>query len=331
MLSVLSASTAALLCGFCLDLALGDPRRLPHLIRAFGRLIAWGEGLLRRRFPATPSGEGLAGRWLVFGILLLCAGIPGLLLFIAYRLALPAGFLLEALLSWQLLAVKSLRQESMAVYHSLKKQDLGQARRAVSLIVSRDTARLDEAGIVRAAVETVAENTNDGVVAPLLYLTLGGGLLGCLYKAANTMDSMVGYKNSLYLHFGRAAARLDDLLSCAPARLAAALMIPACTLTGLDAAGARRIYRRDRRNHASPNAAHTEAVCAGALGVRLGGSAYYFGELYEKPTIGDPLRPLSPEDIPAACRLLYTTAGLALLLAMLFRLLLFRLLLLSGF
>ncbi len=177
------------------------------------------------------------------------------------------------------------------------------ARQAVGRIVGRDTEALTREGVIRAAVETVAENASDGVIAPLFYMMLGGAPLALTYKAVNTMDSMVGYKNERYLHFGRAAAKLDDAANCLPSRIAALLWVAAAALTGNDAKGAWRIWRRDRRNHASPNSAQTESACAGALGVQLAGPATYFGQYYDKPTIGDATRPIEPEDILRANRM----------------------------
>ena len=225
-----------------------------------------------------------------------------------------AGLGVETVLSYQLLAAKSLRVESGKVYQALKAGDLPAARRAVSMIVGRDTDRLDEAGVAKAAVETVAENASDGVIAPLLFLAIGGAPLGMAYKAVNTMDSMVGYKNDKYLYFGRAAARLDDVLNLIPARVAGVLMCLGAAASGYDGRNAWRIFRRDRKNHKSPNSAHTEAACAGALQLQLVGPSYYFGKLVDKPTIGDDQRPVEPLDILRAGRILYATAFLALLL-----------------
>ena len=199
----------------------------------------------------------------------------------------------------------------MKVYRELTEGSLLGARKAVSMIVGRDTEELTRTGVIKAAVETVAENTSDGVVAPLFYMTLGGVPLMFLYKAINTMDSMVGYKNEQYLNFGRYPAKLDDLANYIPARLSAWFMIAACIFTGNDVPAARRIYRRDKRNHKSPNAAHTEAVTAGALHIQLAGNAWYFGKLYEKPTIGDDLRHPEPEDIKRANGLMYGCSLLA--------------------
>lgn len=313
--------TGAVALGFLLDQLLGDPHKMPHIIRLIGTLIAKLEAFLRGRFPQTEAGELRAGRWLVALVLLISVGGTAAALLLGYALSPFIGFVLEALLCFQLLAAKSLRAESMRVHARLQANDLAGGRAAVSMIVGRDTAALDEAGVARAAVETVAENASDGVVAPLFYMLLGGGVPGCLYKAVNTMDSMVGYKNEAYRHFGWAAAKLDDALNYIPARLAARLMLCASALCGMDYGNARRVYRRDRRRHSSPNAAHTEAVCAGALGVQLAGDAMYFGKLVEKPTIGDALRPIEAADIPRANRLMLATAWMMLALVLVTRIL----------
>lgn len=235
------------------------------------------------------------------------------LLFLAGLVHPYVRFALETVMCYQLLATKSLRDETMKVYTALRAGDVEGARRAVSMVVGRDTAVLDDIGITKAAVETVAENTSDGIIAPLLFMVIGGAPLGYFYKAVNTMDSMVGYKNERYLYFGRAAAKFDDVVNWFPARLSAVLMVCAGGLLGMDAGNAWRIYVRDRYNHSSPNSAHTEAVTAGALHIQLAGNAYYFGKLYEKLTLGDADRPVEYEDIRRAGRLLYGTAVLALL------------------
>lgn len=316
---MLTLSALALLAGFALDLLLGDPQSEFHLIRLFGRVISGMEARLRPRFPATPEGEQRAGVCFVLAVLAVCGALPSLLLYWLYRLLPAAGFVLETLIVYQLLATRDLRDESRAVYDRLNAQDLPGARTAVSRIVGRDTDALDEAGVARAAVETVAENTGDGVIAPMFFLLLGGAGLGCFYKAVNTMDSMVGYKNERYLWFGRAAARLDDAANYLPARLAALLLILAAGLGGFDRRNALRIWKRDRRNHASPNSAQTEAAVAGALGLRLAGGAYYFGKFVKKPYIGDPLREIEPSDILRAHKLLYRAAYLMLALCLLAR------------
>lgn len=318
---MLKWSLAALLLGFFLDLCFGDPHWLPHPIRFIGWLIHHTERWIRPLFPKGKRGEQISGSILVAIVLLISTGIPLFLLVVAFWINPWIYLLAETVMCYQILAVKSLRDESMKVYFKLKENNPEAARQAVSMIVGRDTERLSEEGIAKAAIETIAENTSDGVVAPLFFLMLGGAPLGFFYKAANTMDSMIGYRNETYLHFGRTAAKLDDLLNFIPSRIAAWLMILVCPIVRLDVKNAVRIFRRDRFQHASPNSAQTEAVCAGALGVQLAGDAWYFGKHCRKPTIGDPLRPVEPEDIRRANHLLYATAVLAVLLALLIALL----------
>ena len=305
-------SLLAVILGFILDLIVGDPHWLYHPIRLVGHLISGLEKLLRRIFPKTEQGELIAGGFL----LVLTAGITTA---VAWELLLAAGlvhpclrFALEVIMCYWVLATKSLKTETMKVYDALKEGDLKKARFAVSMVVGRDTEVLDDIGVTKAAVETVAENASDGVIAPLLFLMIGGAPLGFFYKAVNTMDSMVGYKNDKYLYFGRAAAKFDDVLNYIPARLSGMLMCGAAAFCGMDSKNAWRIYWRDRYNHSSPNSAHTEATAAGAMHIQLAGNAYYFGKLYEKPTLGDPDRPVEYEDIPRVNRLLYATAILSL-------------------
>ena len=306
---------AALLAGCLLDLLLGDPHWAPHPVRAIGALIAGLETLLRRVFPATPKGERAAGLALVVLVLAISTGVTVGVLFLCGLVSPWLRFVVEVILCYQCLAARSLRDESMKVYRALKTGTIQEARHAVSMIVGRDTERLDETGVAKAAVETVAENASDGVIAPLLFLAIGGAPLGIFYKAANTMDSMVGYQNDRYRYFGTCAAKWDDVLNFIPARLAGTLMCLAAPLVGQDGRNAWRVFRRDRLNHKSPNSAHTEAATAGALRVQLAGSNYYFGKLVEKPTIGDALRPVEVEDIRRANRLMFAAAFLALLLA----------------
>ncbi len=297
--------------GYALDLVLGDPHSWPHPVRWMGSLIAWLEPRLRAALPDTPGGRRAAGRLLVAAVVLVSCGACAALLWLAGLVSPYLSWALGALVTYWMLATKSLKDESMAVCEALETDGVQAGRKAVSMIVGRDTAGLDEAGVTRAAVETVAENASDGVVAPLFYLALLGPVGGVAYKAVNTMDSMVGYKNERYLDFGRAAAKLDDALNFVPARLAGTLMCLAAGLCGLDARGAWRTFTRDRLAHTSPNSAHTEAACAGALGVRLAGPNYYGGVLVEKPTIGDARRPIETQDIRRANRLLYATSLLA--------------------
>ncbi|HIV18045.1 MAG TPA: cobalamin biosynthesis protein CobD [Candidatus Merdivicinus intestinigallinarum] len=299
--------------GFGLDLILGDPHWLYHPVRLIGLGISGGEKLLRKIFPKTPKGELAAGAVLAVCIPLLSFAVPFLLLWLAGLVHPWLRIALGAIFCYQILATKSLRDESMRVSKELDKGDLQGARKYLSWIVGRDTERLEEPGIVKAAVETVAENASDGVIAPLFYMMIGGPALGFLYKGVNTLDSMVGYKNDKYLYFGRVSAKVDDVFNFIPAILSAWLMIAASAiLPGFDAKNAARIYKRDHKNHASPNSARTESVCAGALRVQLAGDAYYFGKLVKKPTIGDDLRPIERADVRRANRLMYMTAVLAL-------------------
>lgn len=308
----MSWSLWALAAGFCIDLLLGDPQGWPHPVIAIGRLISLLERGLRRIFPKSPAGERWAGGLLWVLTAGISTAVPALLLWGCHLVSPWLRLAVESVMCWQILAVKSLRTESMKVHAALAAGDTEGARHAVSMIVGRDTARLDRAGIARAAVETVAENTSDGVVAPMLFLALGGAPLGSFYKAVNTMDSMLGYVEPPYKDIGLVPARMDDVMNFLPARLSALLMLAAGGLLGLDVKNGWRIFRRDRYRHASPNSAQTESVCAGLLGLRLAGDAWYHGVLHEKPTIGDPVREVEPEDIRRACRLLYGTAVLAL-------------------
>lgn len=298
-----------LLPAILLDLILGDPHWMPHPVRWMGAMIAGLENMLRDLLPKTPGGERLGG---ILMALLVGGAFCGGSALLLWGLALISPWLawgVEVWLTYQLLAARALERESMAVYPCLIGGDLPAARTAISRIVGRDTQSLDEAGVAKAAVETVAENTCDGVVAPLIFLWLGGLPLGMLYKAVSTMDSMVGYRNARYQFFGWAGARLDDLFNLIPARLAGLSMcLAAAVLPGYSGRGALRVFLRDRKQHKSPNSAHTEAACAGALGIQLAGDASYGGKLVKKPTLGDSLRPVEPQDIPRACRLMYADA-----------------------
>lgn len=303
----------AVVIGFGLDLLLGDPRWMPHPIVAIGRLISRLERRLRRE-GLTPSEEYRRGV-LLWGIVVAVSGVvPALILWGAFSLHPILGVVLESILAWLCLATRSLVTESRKVEKPLRKGDLQEARHAVSMIVGRDTAQLSAEGVTKATVETVAENTSDGIVAPLLFLILGGAPLGLVYKAINTMDSMIGYIDEPYTHFGHFAARADDVVNYIPARLSALVMLLAGALLGLDIRDGWRIFRRDRYKHASPNSAQTESVMAGLLGVQLAGDATYGGHLHRKPFIGDPGRPIVPEDISRSCRIAVATALLSLLL-----------------
>lgn len=306
--------------GFLLDLLVGDPYWLPHPIRLIGGLIAGLERCLRKvSEESNNKREQKCGVVLVMIVLIATGGVSALTLVGAYYVHPWLGVFIETIMTFQILATKSLRVESMKVYKCLKQDGIEAARRAVSMIVGRDTAALDEVGVAKAAIETVAENTSDGVIAPMLYTALGGPVWGFLYKAVNTMDSMIGYKNEKYLYFGRAAAKLDDIVNYIPARISAHLMIVAALSGGkcFDGRKAFQIYKRDNRKHASPNSAQTEAVCAGALGIQLAGDSSYFGKIVKKSYIGDACRRVETEDIKRTNRLMYLTAWLGELLCLL--------------
>ena len=302
----------AVVLGFLLDLCFGDPRWLYHPVRIIGHGITFLEKILRKIFPKTKTGERIAGGLMVVGIVAASSFVPWLILHLAYGFRTWLGVALESFMCYQLLAARSLRDESKKVYDALQTGDIEKSRYAVSMIVGRDTQNLTEEGVTKAAVETVAENTSDGIIAPLFYMMIGGAVLGFAYKSVNTMDSMVGYVNDKYQYFGTAAAKLDDVLNYIPARLSAWLMIAGAWLIGMDGKNAKKIYLRDRRKHASPNSAQTEAVMAGALDIQLAGDAWYFGELHKKPFIGDPIRKVEIEDILRSHKLMYAGTVLSL-------------------
>lgn len=313
----------AFIAGFVLDLLIGDPHFIPHPVRLIGSLISFCDKRLNCDAGYNISEKKLnlikykRGMLLAFTVIFATFAISVIIIVAAYSINLYAGLIAEAVMTWQILATKCLRVESMRVYDALRTDGVDAGRRAVSMIVGRDTSVLDAAGVTRAAVETIAENTSDGVIAPMLYTAIGGPVLGFVYKAVNTMDSMLGYKNDKYMYFGRFAARLDDVVNFIPARISAYLMIAAAFIGGrhFDGKNAYHIFKRDRFNHASPNSAQTESVCAGALRVQLAGDAVYFGKLVKKKYIGDGLREIEYEDIKRANRLMYITAFLCELLS----------------
>lgn len=320
--------------GYILDLLIGDPWNIPHPIRWIGNFIS----RLDHKFmdpvmesldgkereesleaaARNPKRETALGVLTVLLVLVVTTVITGSVLFFSYWVHPVFGVVIETILTCYILAARSLEKESMKVYDALTEGSLADARNAVSMIVGRDTAHLNEDGVARAAVETVAENTSDGVIAPLLYTCIGGPMLGMIYKAINTMDSMIGYHNPRYEYFGSTAAQLDDIVNFLPARISAIVMIVAASLMGKEYSGvnAWRIFWRDRFHHKSPNSAQTESVCAGALGLRLAGDASYFGKIVHKPYIGDAIKAIEPADIPRSCRLMLVTELLVVLLCM---------------
>lgn len=307
-------SLAAIVAGFILDLLFGDPHWLPHPICLIGNLIGFLERNLRKLLAPGKTALLLGGALMVVIVLVLAFAVPYAILTAAAQISPWLRFALETIMCYQIFATKCLRDESMKVYTALHNHDLADARVKLSWIVGRDTQNLDAEEVTKGAVETVAENTADGIIAPMFYMFLGGAPLAFLYKGINTMDSMVGYKNDKFLYFGRCAAKLDDLANLIPARLTGLVMILASYFLNLNYKGAWKIFWRDRYNHLSPNSAMTESVTAGALDIQLGGDHFYFGKLVHKDTIGDNIRDVVPEDIVAANNLLYMTAVLSLLL-----------------
>lgn len=306
-------SFCALVAGFAIDLIVGDPHGIPHPVILIGKLITKIEKIVRKVFPKTVRGEQMAGGVLWLMVVAISTAVPALVLWLCYGLNTWLGFALESIMCWQILATKSLKDESMKVYAALQTGDIKKSRQAVSMIVGRDTENLDDKAVARAAVETVAENTSDGIVAPLLFLAIGSAPLGFFYKAVNTMDSMLGYVEMPYKNIGLVPAKMDDVMNFIPARFSAILMLLGGWILGLDVTNGWKIFKRDRFNHASPNSAQTESACAGLLGLRLAGDAWYHGELHRKKFIGDALREIEYGDISRACRLLYATAILALM------------------
>lgn len=282
--------------GFILDLIFGDPHSFPHPVRFIGGLISFLEKILLRKFCQRAA-----------GVVLLSAVV--LTVYFTTMYISELSWALEVFIIYTVFAARSLSSEALKVYNYIAAGDIERARVQVSYLVSRDTAGMGQGEIIRATVETVTENIVDGVISPMFYLFAGGAPLGMAYKSANTLDSMVGYKNEKYLKFGWASARFDDILNFIPARITGFILIPAAAFfTGGSVRGAYRVLLRDRYNHSSPNSGHPESAAAGALGLRLGGPVSYFGVLHNKPHIGDSMRELEPGDIKRAVRLLYATS-----------------------
>jgi len=307
LLCVLSLPT-----GFLIDLIVGDPHGFPHPVILIGKLIDFFEEKMRAAFPKTEQGEKRAGLLVWIFTVCISAAVPLCILILCSFVSIWLVYAVESVFFWQMLAVKSLKSETMKVYYALESGDIMKSRYAISMIVGRDTDELDDSAITRAAVETVAENTSDGIIAPLMYAAIGGAPLMFFYKAVNTMDSMLGYTEPPYKNIGLVPAKADDVFNFIPARLSAFLMLLAGAIMKLDVGNGWFIFKRDRHNHASPNSAQTESVCAGLLDIRLGGDASYHGVLHKKKTIGDDIRPVKHDDIPTSCALMFFTSVLML-------------------
>lgn len=315
-------SLIALIIGFVIDLIIGDPHGWYHPVIFIGNMISFLEKKLRKMagsqrfrklFPDVDCTEKIAGAILWITVVFVSTAIPFAILYVCEQIHVGLRIAVESVMCWQILAVKSLRVETMKVYEPLKRHDIDGARYAVSMIVGRDTQNLDEEGITKAAVETVAENTSDGIIAPMFYMAIGGAWLGFLYKAVNTMDSMLGYVDPPYTNIGFVPAKMDDFFNYIPARISAFFMLISGLFCGMDIKNGIKIFLRDRYKHASPNSAQTESACAGLMKIRLAGDAFYRGILHKKPYIGDAIRPICIEDIPAVCRLMTVTSVIGLI------------------
>jgi adenosylcobinamide-phosphate synthase len=301
--------------GYILDLLVGDPEWFPHPIRYIGRWVRSLERKLLRK-DDTSAQKKVRGVVLVLLTVLPVYVFYAVVIGLAFKLNWRIGIAVEAFSFYQMMATRCLYDEGMKVFRALGTEDtpLDAARRQIAMLVSRDTSQLSREGIVKAGVETVSENFADGILAPLLFTALGGVPLGMAYKAVNTLDSMVGYKNERYLDFGRASARLDDLLTYLPARISAGMLILAAGFSGGDWKRALRVTRRDCHNHESPNSPYPESAMAGALGIQLGGPATYFGITYDKLTMGDPLEEPAPRHLKYAARLVLGASVLTFLI-----------------
>ena len=312
-------TTVAIAVGFIIDLFLGDPYSIPHPVVFIGKLISLCEKAVRKIFSESDRGLFIGGIFICIAVMSVSTAVPIVILYLAGKISIYLKFIIECIMCWQIIAVKSLKRESMKVYNELENGTIESARKAVSMIVGRDTQSLTDEGVTKAAVETVAENTSDGITAPLFFMLIGGPVFGFLYKSVNTMDSMIGYKNDKYMFLGRAAAKTDDVFNFIPARIGAVVMIVSAFILGYDYKNAVKVFKRDRFNHKSPNSAQTESVCAGALDVCLAGDAYYFGKLVKKDTIGDGIKKIEHIDIIRVNRMMYVSSVITVLAVILIR------------
>ncbi len=306
---------------YLLDIVIGDPKWFPHPVRYIGRGINLLEKILLKvaSAPIWKRGAGIITVVIVVSFTYLIAFF---LVKAFYSINSLLGEIVSILIAYTTISVNDLAKEAKGVFTALKEDNIIDARKRLSSIVGRDTKDLDENGVIRAAVESVAENTSDGIIAPLFYLVIGGPALALAYKAVNTLDSMIGYKNERYKDFGWASARLDDLANYIPARITGILIAIASAIIFYSLFTIHyslKMMLRDGKNHSSPNSGVPEAAMAGSLGVQLGGPSYYFGELKVKPTIGEPKRQLMTEDIKSSVRIMYAASLLAILLALLLR------------
>lgn len=307
-------TSISIVLGFLIDFIVGDPYNMPHPVRWIGKLISFIEKRARKCKNLV-----LSGYIIVFVVVIVTGILSFGLIYICWRINKNLAIFVNCIMCFYTLAMRCLKNESMKVAFELENNNIEGARKAVSMIVGRDTQSLDTIGVAKAAVETVAENLSDGVIAPLFYMFIGGGPLAIVYKAVNTMDSMLGYKDEKYIDIGRCCAKLDDIVNFIPSRLSAIFMITATFVLRYDYKNAFKIWKRDRFNHASPNSAQTEAVCAGALNIQLAGDAYYFGKLYKKKFIGDKNRDIEYKDIERTNDIMYVSSVIFLIFGLLVR------------
>lgn len=309
----------SLILAFILDYIIGDPYWLWHPICGIGSLISKTESIIRYIFPKTLKGERIGGILLFIVVVFISFSLPFILLYFLFKINFGLGFIVNTFFCTQIFAANCLKKETVKVYDALNRNDIERARTNISYLVGRDTQRLSREEIIKATVETIAENTTDGVTAPMFYMIIGGAPLGFLYKAVNTLDSMIGYKNEKYINIGRFSAKADDLLNFVPARITAIFMIISSFILKLNYKNAFKIFKRDRNKHSSPNAGQTESVTAGALEIQLGGDAYYFSQLYKKASIGDKIREVRNEDILITNKIMYLSSFFCLLFLVILR------------
>ena len=292
---------------YVLDLIFGDPQNVVHPVQVIGKIISAGEKVLLRKKYKFLAGAVLN----IFTVSITYT----LMYLISKSVKISVFFMIiEIYLMYTIFSINSLAREGNRVYRILKEGDIEKARKDLSYLVSRDTEMMDEKMIIRSTMETISENTVDGIVAPMFYMFLGGMPLAMAYKAINTLDSMVGYKNEKYMDFGKFSAKVDDAVNFIPARITGILIVLASMILGYDYKNSLKIFIRDRKNHSSPNSAHSEASVAGALGVQFGGKVSYFGKEINKPTIGDKIKDFELEDIRKNIRIMYVTSFLSLVM-----------------
>jgi len=304
--------TLIILLAFILDSIIGDPQNPLHPIRIIGNAITLGINFYKKLGIKHKLASFILGAGMSIIIISLSYLFAKFFILLISGINATLGFILQVVLCYFIIAPKALKDESMKVYYKLEENDLEGARHFLSYIVGRDTKKLSFESVTKATVETISENLSDGVIAPLIFVFIGGVPLGLAYKAINTLDSMIGYRNESYEYFGKFAAKLDDIVNFIPSRASAILMIIATLFMNVSTKSAIHIFIRDRYNHKSPNSAQTESVCAGALGIALGGANYYKGKLVEKPTIGDSLNPPTINHIIQANKMMYIATILAI-------------------